>query len=252
MSSKSREMMISFLEIKYKQSKKVENRNRSALQAYQAKRTSSFFHRRLNGSMTVEAAFIIPFFLFFMVNMFAILLSFGAYSKTLSMLHQQGKHMAILAHGSESGEEMVNLTKVQEIAPMVPLIAFPTSYTVVSCNIRKWNGYDAAAHHGTNQEEEWVYIAESGEVYHRSRGCRYLNPTIHCASIDSISGKRNRSGEKYTKCRTCGWINGLDLVYITENGNRYHKTLQCSGLKRTVRSVPISKVGGRRPCSKCG
>ena len=44
----------------------------------------------------------------------------------------------------------------------------------------------------------------------------------------------------------------IRLLYITNQGDCYHKDLGCSGIKRTVRMIRLSEVGTRRPCSRCG
>ncbi|MBQ2257432.1 MAG: pilus assembly protein, partial [Lachnospiraceae bacterium] len=66
-----------------------------------------------------------------------------------------------------------------------------------------------------------------------------------------LERERNESREIYYPCEECGGSCG-NTVYITSHGNRYHATLSCSKLKRTVLAVPISQVGGRGACSKCG
>ena len=62
---------------------------------------------------------------------------------------------------------------------------------------------------------------------------------------------RNVYREKYHPCEICG-KKASGTVYITTDGNRYHSTLECSGLKRTVHKKELGDVGDLRPCSRCG
>ncbi len=50
----------------------------------------------------------------------------------------------------------------------------------------------------------------------------------------------------------CSCYNGGSLVYITDYGTEYHSDLNCSSLKRTVYKVSVDEVGNRHACSKCG
>lgn len=115
-----------------------------------------------------------------------------------------------------------------------------------------WNGYDVEKQAGAEKEEEtYVFITQTGTVYHRNRNCTYLNPSVEIIYCEDVKEKRNASGAIYHACEQCG-SNAAGVVYITDYGNRYHTSLECSGLKRTVYSVPLSETGGRSPCSKCG
>ena len=243
------EMLMPFLKRMKTKTSKIDN----ALQAHPVKRVLSFLLYNQNGSMTVEAAFAIPFFLFFFMNLLSVFLMFGRYTKTLSELHQQAKEIAVYAHLTENENEMVTLTKVQKLEPIVSIISFPSASTIVNCRVRKWTGYRVNGNLSEQtEEEEWVYITETGTVYHRSRGCSYLNPSIRCSTANQVKNIRNHDGGKYTPCQYCGEKGGLGIVFITEYGNHYHHDIRCSGLKRTIKTVPISQVRHLRACSKCG
>lgn len=114
-----------------------------------------------------------------------------------------------------------------------------------------WNGYDVENKGGLEEEEIYVFITKNGTVYHRNRNCTYLNPSVKAVFYEDLKEKRNENGAIYYACERCE--NGKKtVVYITEHGTRYHTSLECSGLKRTIYSILLSEVGDRLPCSKCG
>lgn len=113
---------------------------------------------------------------------------------------------------------------------------------------RKWTGDREAW-----TETDYVYVTEHGTVYHRSRNCRYLDLSIRAVEYVEIGALRNKNEHKYYACSQCAAKNKKKgQVYITDYGEVYHTSLSCSGLKRTVYLIPISEVGGKGPCSKCG
>lgn len=111
---------------------------------------------------------------------------------------------------------------------------------------RKWTGDKERG-----DEEDYVYVTEHGTVYHCSRSCSYLDLSIQAIAAEEVGAKRNKNGNKYYACSECAAGN-TNIVYITDYGTCYHRNLACSSLKRTVYMVPISEVGGKGPCSKCG
>lgn len=102
--------------------------------------------------------------------------------------------------------------------------------------------------------EEMVYITKNGIVYHKSIKCTYLTRCIKKVSHNGIGNIRNMAGGKYYKCEKCAAKGAADMlyVYITVYGDRYHFDKECNALKRYIEKVPVSEVGGRRICSKCG
>ena len=104
------------------------------------------------------------------------------------------------------------------------------------------------------EEEEKVYVADNGTVYHRKSTCSYLKLSVRQIKVDEIASARNKDGEKYRPCEYCGGKENEGIVFITDYGNRYHTSLNCGELKRTVRSVTLSEAeeAGLRACKKCG
>lgn len=106
---------------------------------------------------------------------------------------------------------------------------------------------------GTEEDSQdvKVFITETGTVYHKRRDCSHIN--IKIMSVHGIPREqRNDYGAKYYPCERCGRQEAThDIYYITSDGNRYHSSINCSGLKRTVIEVYLSEVSDRRPCKRC-
>ena len=101
--------------------------------------------------------------------------------------------------------------------------------------------------------DEDVYITETGKVYHTHSDCTYLKPSVKRVFADKIDGMRNLSGGKYKRCEHCLKYSKTvgAYIYITDYGDRYHMSGHCSGIKRNIKKVKKSKVGGMSECNKC-
>lgn len=147
-------------------------------------------------------------------------------------------------------EDMIDIVGIYKIT--IPCNFFHVGEIPVlqRCRMRAWTGYVNSANNEST--EEIVYITQNGSVYHKTSSCTHINLSISKVSLGNVNNLRNSGGGKYYECELCGGVTNNEEVYITETGDRYHNSKECSGLKRGIMAVPISEVGGRGPCSRCG
>lgn len=154
-----------------------------------------------------------------------------------------------LSESDFSGDD-VDLTAVYRVRLPVNLLGIHEVRIVQRAFCRKWTGWNSPAENGNG--DTWVYITPTGIVYHLAESCRYLTLSITSVSQESVADLRNESGGKYYECIRCrNYQNRRNRVYITNQGDRYHYDLNCSGIKRTIIMIRISEAGERRVCSKC-
>lgn len=208
----------------------------------------------LPGNMTVEAAFALPVFLLAMGNLLSLILMFQTFSVQEGKLHQTGRELSMLAYGQEGGEVDIRLVTVSPVKPMFGIAAFRASSITNGCVMHKWIGYDLSQENGApgEEREELAYITKSGSAYHRERECIYLNPSVKLVGREQAENMTNRDGGKYSACESCGGSSAT--VYVTESGTRFHSTVSCSGIKRSIDCVTLKEAveAGRHACPKCG
>lgn len=208
----------------------------------------------LSGSVTAETVLVLPLFLFAMVNLLSVFLMFEQAQAELIRLHQTGRQLAVLAHtqAGDSSEPDIRLVSAQYGKPLIKMMGYQGYLLVNGCVMHKWTGYDLGEETPLQQEsEEMVYITGNGEAYHLSRGCSYLNPAVEMYTLQQAKSQKNAGGSRYTECTVCG---SSAYVYLTKDGERWHASITCSGLKRTVDLVTKKEAieQGRHVCSRCG
>lgn len=252
---------------------------------------------KVAGSMTVEAAFVLPVFLFCILFVLSFMEILRLQAGITMGLRESGRNMAAYAHGFQekynslfsmvyvdqklklflgedyleqmpfedhcpeihyyrssikNTEECIDLIALYKVVPdfnMFGNFSIPMASRYYG---KAWTGYQVNGEMSEESEEENVYITPEGDVYHRNRYCTHLQLTIFQTTKENVKTERNQDGEQYLPCKYCGNRKGVGRIYITEEGNCYHTSLNCRGLKRTIDIVPISKVGNRTPCSRCG
>ncbi len=282
-----------------------------------------------DGSMTVEAAMVVPVFLFFIMNVLFIFDMIRLQSNMLAALHETGTQISEYAYyyryglsdilniqagddtyqgetgadfgiaeaaasfvlsetyvkekvtdhlgagyldktclsgGADSisyaqsqilaGGDNVDLIADYRVRPFIRIPGVDDFSMQNRFYSHAWVGYDIGAepedHDKEDDDDPTVYYTASGTVYHCDRGCTYLNPSIRTVNASELDSLRNKGGAKYYPCESCH-PSSTGTVLITSEGNRYHSSSTCPGIKRTVYEAKLSEVKGKMPaCSKCG
>jgi len=219
-------------------------------------RTFSLAPSEYQASMCLEASLSFSFFLIFFINVFSIIFLFMTYTSNLESLHQQGKKAAAYAYVTEgafiSNEDIIRLKKIIVTKSPVGLLSLSNYRLYAQCVVKPWTGYDVTSAKKRGEEDAIVYMTEYGSVYHKNRACTHLALSIQAVASYGLSEKKNEYGEYYENCEYCGEKGMVTIVFITSYGNKYHTTTKCPGLKRTIKSIPLSQVKGVNPCQKCG
>ncbi len=206
------------------------------------------------GSMTVEAAFAVPFFIFCVINLLFGLQVVETSSRITAALHETGNEICSYGYAVEHG-----------IGEGVPASAIGDIYAISSVN----------SHLGETVEKR-------GGISGGRSGINYLGSSVmNEGGIVRISSsyslkfpvemgiKTYRLGTSYYGHAWVGYdgSGGIadysdedPVVYITRTGTVYHIDINCRHLNPTTRSVPASSVDELRsndgskyyPCEICG
>lgn len=263
--------------------------------------TGAFFFAPLRGTLTVEAAVVLPLFLMVMIAVLQFCSVMGTAIKLGSALSDTGKTMAAAAYVTKYGgntekapgiaavalsevyaqgtvtaqagdisavknvnmllssflkeDEAIDLVMTYQLRSPFSIVKLPGNFFIQRARVRAWTGRTLPGDGGADSGEvdgSYVYVTETGSVYHDDPDCTHLRLSIRLVDAGSLDSLRNNGGEKYHACEKCGDSSLKGMVYITNEGNRYHSSLGCSGLKRTVRQVSKEDIGNLRACSKCG
>jgi len=244
------------------------------------------------GSITIEAALIIPIFLFAALCLIYVL-EIHAIQTTIRMAaHTAAKEvaqqMAVLPD-IETGLFHNNLiraaepeklnrssivngskgircwkTKVNALDQLEVCIEYKIALPFpdfveahLECQeiflVKCWTGYRKGNADDRSSENTVVFVTEQGSVYHTDLECSYLKLSTQFVPGDLLENLRNKDGSRYTACAGCisGHFHSGGGYYVTDYGECYHSSLNCSGLKRTIYSITMEEAAGKGGCSKC-
>lgn len=275
------------------------NQNRkTALQA-QSRLSVSFSLRRsaalrrrapLSASLTVEAALVLPLFLFVLLLFsvpFRIMTAerqmqraaetvcdraaalaalptpeAAQYRNSLSSLALAAARAAVSDPNlSELSAERSSFLADGETVRVVldysytlpiPLFRLPAIRCSRTAWRRAWIGEtDPENCVAANPEEEIVYVGRHSTRYHKTARCHYLYNDLRAVSLAEATAARNASGGRYHACPVCARGASGGTVYLMPSGTAWHCDPACRAIRAYVRAVPKREVEQLGPCSYC-
>ena len=242
--------------------------------------------KRFNGSIAVEAALVLPLFLFFGMAVLAPIRWLDTQRQIQTVAEHFGEDLSwytgkedellsdtaagLWLYGKvqsftdsvwidqsdvfdEQGNVHLELAYQEQIPFFFEKIRGVTMR--VSVNRRVWNGLDGklkVQHTDGNPDGEMVYVTPEGARYHRYRDCSYLVSACKAVSMEELEQFRNNDRKIYYMCSHCVFEpNTQDTVYISDWGIRYHYDQSCAARSSYYRKVPLSDVIDWGECSVC-
>lgn len=234
------------------------------------------------GYITIEASFIIPLFLFFMLAMsgiYMILLaeahihqSLAAATDYIAKQYYLKRNMVLsptvknqfdtylrddyyVEHFVEGGSDGISIFLKRDrnnknviivTAKYKAKLVLPLlgTYSINLSNQIKQKTFVGFTEEDSLKQESYVYVTPNREAYHMRRDCTHLLLDV---SVVSVHRKGN-----YQVCHYCKTKGTKEHIYIAKNGTVYHNDRGCVGLKRSVRRVSRKSVEGLGACTRCG
>lgn len=211
------------------------------LSCYSGKASASASERKngYTGSVTVEAVFCIPLFLYAAVCLIWMLEIRSIQTSVRCGMQETGKRMAeeiyavpmllpsrveagivdavgrdrlersLMIDGDEGlhcehsymfpGSGIMELKVSYEVRLPFAVFAVPSLKYQESMRVKGWNGY-VKQNFSEPGDKTVVYVTETGVVYHKDYHCTYLEPSIRMVQRAELEGLRNESQGKYYPC----------------------------------------------------
>ncbi len=242
------------------------------------------------GSLTIEAAAVLPLLFLAMVILVSLLDMTRVFSSYTTSLNESAKKLGMYAYAANympdespvgalstvscisyakahlPSEEHVTVSflgssyQKQRLTLLATVTYhFPISFLGISkrsfqccANVHPWTGMQENESSGLDKTNaDMVYITDNESVYHTHADCTYLDLSISCTTPGQVSSLRNHYGAKYSACPNCHPEGKESVLFVTDKGEHYHGRANCPSLKRTRRMVPSSELSGLHKCTRC-
>lgn len=211
------------------------------------------------GSLTIEASFIVPIFLFAMINLISFLDILRLYINVESALHQTSRELAVYGYLFQEGKN-----DDDNILNSLGSVAFSETY--VKAKLIQYLGKEyldnSCIDHGCSgitllgskiMEDDKIELVATYQIEPQIPyiGFRKFFLQNRCVVRAFTGYEKNKFSTSKQK---------EEIVFITETGTVYHRNRNCSHLNISVSIVPKNTVflerneegGIYHACSRCG
>lgn len=228
----------------------------------------SFFHKNTydgQGSMTVEAAIVLPLFLFFFLNLFSIIEIYRLHGTLLYSLREVGSELSVCAYAYDS---IVNPEEDSGLEAFVENVAF--SYLYVKARVEAIAGREYLEESPLTYGRDGIWYLESSIL--QEDDIVDLVLTYRVSPLVSLAGFRPARfySRYYGRAWTGYAVSGegepeeaetaeTEYVYVAENAEVYHLSRNCTHIRLTIGECQAGEVaalrneaGGRySACERC-
>ena len=227
----------------------------------------SFFRaiRKIRGvslpaSVTVEASLVLPIFIFFFANIMVMFNVIKVQSDLEAALHQTGNEIAVRAFDIAFAEDAAGLESDAGVVKGVMSVAYASS------KIREYlgSGADKSCIDGGLGGLGFMRsdVREGGDIIDIVFNYK-VKPLIPVAGFNKFPVEGRYYGHAWTGYDIIGAgenaLNEEEMVYVTEHGEAYHRNINCSHLRLSVKSTSLSGIDKLRnkdrskyyPCEYC-
>ena len=218
-------------------------------------REKTFSCALCKGSLTVEAAVILPLFFLSMTGLALVMNVMGGIAEKSIDLSNKARTAAMYAAAADGSELWIDLDLPYEYTIPVSAFPLPKIRVPVRARVRAWTGKGSGTLSGNDgipaSDTDIVYVTDYESVYHTDPSCTHLTLSVKTVPYSRISALRNVYGARYKKCD--GFPKGYSgPVYYTDKGDRYYPSPDFAGITRHVRIVKKTDVPGLTVCQRCG
>ena len=217
----------------------------------------------VKASMTVEASLVLPLFIFFFVNVMTLFNIVKVQSDMEAALHQTGNEMSLMAFDLRFGEGLAGRNGRSGLAS----IAGAAGVVYAREKIREYlgEGIDKSC---VTEGYEGISFLQSRVMLGNDNIDIVMDYNVH-PMIPVVGFKDFPVEARYYGHAWTGYDisagftaqeNEEEMVYVTEHGEVYHRSIDCEHLHLKPRSVDVSEIGSLRnndrkkyySCEYCG